>query len=50
MIFDAKDYQLVLEGKLLHKKKWQKLTQFNISIPENKLSGISEHITTLENL
>jgi len=48
--FEAKNYKLILEGKLLHKKKWLELTRFNISISINKLSGISQHLTTLESL
>lgn len=50
LVFQARRYRLVLEGKLGNKKKWQKLSEFELNITEKSLQTINRLFVAHDNM
>ena len=48
--FEVGSYKLLLEGRLYSKKKWIKLREFEINIPQEKLESLKTHYEIIEEL
>ena len=50
LVFEAKKYQLELQGKLGNSKKWKKICQFNLNVTEKSLPTINKQFIVHDNM